>query len=190
MSKSILNLSVPLRQLRGRLGLIHPHWPAYPNGVRIILGDFNACDPERGSNVWNLSFTDGDPERLPCSTLYFHTSKIDRIFINLPMAAARDFRRSSHVVENLWKKTIPSDHAAVRLVIQKPTHRGHQNKRIPNWMSTNIPSLVLSCSNSMTTTDSDPFCALAECKVFLHKAKKMTKRELSRQNLTASVQSF
>ena len=32
-----------LRQLRGRLRLIHPHWPAYPNGVGIILGDFNIC---------------------------------------------------------------------------------------------------------------------------------------------------
>ena len=27
-----------LRQLRGRLCLIHPHWPANPNGVGIILG--------------------------------------------------------------------------------------------------------------------------------------------------------
>ena len=51
------------------------------------------------------------------------------------MAEARDFRCSSHVVENLWKKTDPSDHAAVRLVIQKPTHRGDQNKRVPSWMS-------------------------------------------------------
>ena len=42
------------RQLRGRLGLIHPHWPAYPNGVDIILGDFKICDPEeRRFNVWN-----------------------------------------------------------------------------------------------------------------------------------------
>ena len=30
-----------LRQLRGRLHLIHPHWPSYPNGVGSILGDFN-----------------------------------------------------------------------------------------------------------------------------------------------------
>ena len=30
-----------LRQLRGRLRLIHSHWPAYPSGVGIILGDFN-----------------------------------------------------------------------------------------------------------------------------------------------------
>ena len=49
-----------LRQLRGRLRLIHPHWPAYPNGVGIILGDFNICDPEEGRfNVWNQTFTDG-----------------------------------------------------------------------------------------------------------------------------------
>ena len=37
----------------------------------------------------------------------------------------------------------------------------------------NIPFLVPSCSNFMTTTDSllDPFCALAEFKVLLHKAQ-------------------
>ena len=60
-------------------------------------------------------------------------SRIDRIFINLPMAEARDFRCPSHVFENLGKKTIPSDHAAVRLVFQKPTNRGHQGKLIPSW---------------------------------------------------------
>ena len=37
-----------LRQLRGRLRLIHPHWHAYPSGVGAILGDFNICDPEEG----------------------------------------------------------------------------------------------------------------------------------------------
>ena len=104
------------------------------------------------------TFTDGDPGK----TVVFHSffpyilevaqsdytrrdssafgvirtlSRIDRIFINLPMAEARVFHCSSHVVENLWKKTIPSDHAAVRLAIQKPTNRGHQSKRIPSWMS-------------------------------------------------------
>ena len=58
-------------------------------------------------------------------------SRIDHIFINSSMAEARDFHCSSHVVENFGKKTIPSDHAAVRLVIQKPSRRGPQNKRIP-----------------------------------------------------------
>ena len=125
----------------------------------IILGDFNICDPEEGRfNVWSQSFTDGDPGK----TAVFHSffpyvleiapsdytrkdssavgnirtlSRIDRIFINLPMTEARDFHCSSHVVENLGKKTIPSDHAAVRIVTQKPTHRGHQSKRIPSWLA-------------------------------------------------------
>ena len=43
-----------LRQLRGRLCLIHPHRPAYSRYVGVILGDFNMCDPEEGRfNVWN-----------------------------------------------------------------------------------------------------------------------------------------
>ena len=92
-----------LGQLRGRLRLIHPHWPAYPNEVGIILDDFNICDTEEGRfNVWNQTFTDGDPGK----TAVFHSffplvlevaqsayrrkdsvrtlSRIDRIFINLP----------------------------------------------------------------------------------------------------------
>ena len=123
-----------------RLSIILPHWLAYPCGVGVILCDFNICDPEEGRfNVWNQSFTDGDPGK----TAVFHSffpyvfeiaqsdctrrdssalgvirtlSRIDRIFINLPMAEARDFHSSSHVAENFGKKTIPSDHAAVRLV--------------------------------------------------------------------------
>ena len=59
-----------LRQLRGRLRLIHPHWLSYPSGVGIILGDFNICDPEEGRfNVWNQTFTDGDPRK----TAVFHS---------------------------------------------------------------------------------------------------------------------
>ena len=58
-------LYLTLRQLRGRLGLIYPHWPAYPNGVGVIVGDFNICDPEEGRfNVWNQTFTDGDPGQI------------------------------------------------------------------------------------------------------------------------------
>ena len=59
-----------LRQLRGRLSIIHPHWPAYPRGVGVILGDFNICYPEEGRfNVWNQTFTDGDPGK----TAVFHS---------------------------------------------------------------------------------------------------------------------
>ena len=59
-----------LRQLRGRLRLIHPHWPAYPSGVGVILGDFNICDPEEGRfHVWNQSFTEDDHGK----TAVFHS---------------------------------------------------------------------------------------------------------------------
>ena len=103
----------------------------------IILGDFNICDPEEGRfNVWNQTFTDGDPGKTAVFHSFFpHVLTVAQSDYNLPMAEARDFRCSSHVVENLGKKTIPSDRAAVRLVIQKPTPRGDQNKRIPSWMS-------------------------------------------------------
>ena len=122
---------------------------------------FNICDPGEGRlDVWNQTFTDGDPGK----TAVFHSffpyvleiaqsdytrdssavgnirtlSRIDRFFFlfqNLLLAEARDFHGSSHVVENFGKKTLPSDHAAVRLVIQKAISRRHQNKRIPSCMS-------------------------------------------------------
>ena len=98
------------------------------------------------------------------------------------MAEARDFHCSSHVVENFGKKTIPSDHAAVRLVIQKTTNRGHQNKRIPSWMSKHpILGSILQQLHDDHRSTPDPFCALAVFKVLQHKAKKITKRELARQ---------
>ena len=96
-------------------------------------------------------------ERLPCSTHFFHMTLkllnlitrggtpqplesyalcqgLSDFFINLPMAEARDFHCYCHVFENLGNRTIPSDHAAVRLVIPKPKNREHQSKRIPSWM--------------------------------------------------------
>ena len=109
-------------------------------------------------------------------------SRIDRSFINLPMAEARDFHCSSHVFENLGNRTIPGDHAAVRLVIYKPTNRGHQSKRIPSWMSKQL----VFCSLLQQLHDDhnfsrDPFDVLAEFEVLLQKAKKQTIRELSRK---------
>ena len=89
------------------------------------------------------------------------------------MAEARDFHCSSHVVENLGKKTIPSDHTAVRFVIQKPTNRRHQSERISNWKSKHL----IFCSILQQLHDDHnffhaPFGALAEFKVRLQKAKK------------------
>ena len=132
------------------------------------------------------------PERLPCSTLSFHMflrllNLIIRegtprplvsyalcqglivFFHNLPMAEARDVHCCSHVVENLGKRTIPSDHAAVRFVIQKPTHRGHH---------TYSQLDVLQQLDDDHRFSLDP---LAEFKVLLHRAKRITKRGLSKQ---------
>ena len=62
-----------MSQLRGRLHLIHPHWPSFPNGVGIILDDFNNCDPEEGRcHVWNQTFTDGDPRKTAVFHSFFH----------------------------------------------------------------------------------------------------------------------
>ena len=97
---------------------------------------------------WNQTFTDGDTGKAALFHSLFphvfenaqtdHTrrdssvvgikltlSRSDRIFINLP-AEARDFHCSSHVFENLGRRSIPSDHAAVLLF---KIDRGQQGKR-------------------------------------------------------------
>ena len=59
-----------LSQLCVRLSIIHSHWLAYPRGVGVLSGDFNICDPEEERfNVWNQTFTDGDPAK----TVVFHS---------------------------------------------------------------------------------------------------------------------
>ena len=75
------------------------------------------------------------------------------------MAEVRDF----HVFENLGERSIPSDHAAVRVVVQNPTPRGHQGNRIPSWMSKhpvfcsisgltkNISTLLTHLAHSLTS---------------------------------------
>ena len=98
------------------------------------------------------------------------------------MAEARDFHCYSHVFENLGNRAIPSDHAAVRLVIQKPTNREQQGKRIQSWMSKHpVFYFILKRLHDDHRFSADPFCALAEFKTILEKGKKQTVRELSRK---------
>ena len=59
-----------------------------------------------------------------------------------------------------WRRSIPSDHAAVRVVTQKPNIRSNLGKRIPSWMSSH-----------------PVFCS--DFKVVLEKARKRTFHELS-----------
>ena len=98
------------------------------------------------------------------------------------MAEARDFHCLSHIFENLVKRSIPSDHAAVRVVIQKPTIRGHQGKRIPSWMSKHpVFCCLFKRLDDEHQYPADPFGALADFKTILEKAKTQTVRELSRK---------
>ena len=156
--------------------------------------------------MWNQTFTDGDAGK----TAMFHSffphfleiaqrdytfrdstalgiirtlSRIDHILINIPMAEARDFHCYSHVFENLENRTIPSDHAAVRLVIHKPTCRGQQCKRIRNWISKHptIFCYILKRLHDDHRYCADPFGAPAEFKAILEKSKKQTVPELSRK---------
>ena len=53
------------------------------------------------------------------------------------------------MLENLGKRSIPSDQAAVRIVIQKPNVRG---KRIPSWISKLFFALFLKRLHDATDT--------------------------------------
>ena len=113
--------------------MITPHWPLYPEALGVITGDFNICEPEEGRfNTWNQTFTDGDAWKAALFPFLFPSrrdptadgttrtlSRIDRAFTNLPMAQAGDFHCYTHVFRNLGERSIPSDHAAVRVVILK-----------------------------------------------------------------------
>ena len=87
------------------------------------------------------------------------------------MAEARDFLCYSHVAENLGERSMPSDHVAVRVAVQKPTMLCDQVKRIPSWMSKH----PVFCSILQKISDdhqypADPCAALADFKVILEKA--------------------
>ena len=100
----------------------------------------------------------------------------------LLVAEARNFHCYFHVFENLGNRTIPSDHTAERLVIQKPTNRGHQSKRIPGWMSQRpVFCSLLQRLHVDHRISADPSSALAEFKVLLEKTTRLTIRELSRK---------
>ena len=49
------------RNLRGRLQRISMHWPRYPDGFGIVIGDFNICEPDEGRfHVLSRASTEGD----------------------------------------------------------------------------------------------------------------------------------
>ena len=148
-----------LRSLRERPRRLSTHWTQYPEGFGIIISDFNICEPEEGRlNVTNQTFTDGDAGRTALFRTFFSyaletaqpnftrrdaaadgtirtLSRIDRAFINVPMAEARDFRCHSHVTDNFGERSIPSDHVAIRIDTQKPQDHCGTSGQVPPWMS-------------------------------------------------------
>ena len=165
-----------LRQLRGRLRLIHPHCIAYPSGVGIILGDFNICDTEEGRfNVWNRSFTNGDPG----NTAVFHSFFSHVLEVAQSEYTRRDSTAPSYVLfqelieflsicPRLKPETSIVTLMSLRTWGRKPfrviTQQYASSFRNPQIEDTranefpagcpNIPISVPYCSSFMTTTDS------------------------------------
>ena len=108
-----------------------------------------------------------------------------------PLTTARAQDTGSHpycvntyVFENHGERSIPSDHAALRGVLQKATIRCNQVKHIPSWMS-KYPvfcAILKQISDGHQYPD-DPLAALADFKVILEKARKQTHTELLRNTL-------
>ena len=65
-------------------------------------------------------------------------------------------------------------------VVQKPTSRCDQVKRIPSWMSKHSVFSTLKRISEVHQYPDKPFAALAEFKVILEKARKQTHQELLR----------
>ena len=83
----------------------------------------------------NQKFTRKDT---PADCTLLTLSRIDRAFINIPKAEARDFHCYSHVSDKLGERSVPSDHVATRIVVQKPIGRCDGVKRIPSWMAKHL----------------------------------------------------
>ena len=99
-------------------------------------------------------------------------SKIDRALLNFPEESAR-LLLLLLCFENLGKRSIPIDHAAVRVDIQKPTTEGHQGNRLPSWMSKNpVFCSILKRLGEEHQFPTDPFGALADFKIIIEKIKK------------------
>ena len=60
-------------------------------------------------------------------------SRIDRVFVNLPMAKLRDFQCHSHTIGTVGDKSEPGDHITVRLVIECPRREQLDHPVIRRW---------------------------------------------------------
>ena len=92
-----------------------------------------------------------------------HTlSRIDRVFVNLPMADLRDFQCHSHTIGTIGDRSVPSiDHTPVRLVIEC-SRSEHMNHPVIRRWPTQHPLFIcaLDVEHRNKLYDVDPFIAL------------------------------
>ena len=111
-----------------------------------------------------------------------HTlSRNDRAFIICPWQRRGSFHCYSYVSDNVGERSIPSDHVAVRIVVQKPMGHCDTVKRIPSWMAKHpvFCTILKQISDDHRYSD-EPFAALADFKLIIDKARKQAHRELMR----------
>ena len=85
------------------------------------------------------------------------------------------------MTDNLVEKSISSDHAAVRIFIQKPLSFCDTVKRTPSWMVKHpvFCTILKQISDGHQYAD-EQFAALADLKLIIAKARKRTHHELLR----------
>ena len=199
-------LDLTLRNLRERLRFFTAHWPLYPEAHGVITRDFNICEPEEGRfNVWNQTFTDGDTGKAALFHSFFHhvleitqpdftkrdstadgtfrtLSRIDRTFINLPMAESQDFHCYSHFSRILgngpYRVTMQLYVSSYKSRLSGVTRANAFRVGYPNIpFSSQFWDSSATITNLLMTHSS----RFADSKVILEKAGKRTVHELLRK---------
>ena len=142
-----------LHELRRRLRAAAALWPTYPiMWVSSLVTSTFVTQPRVGSNLVTRPSAMVMLAALPPSSPLFsrsveiaqpffitltdvrrdgciHTfSRLDGVFVNLPMAELRDFQCHSHTVGTMGDKSVPSEHFSVWLVIESPSQEA-------NWIT-------------------------------------------------------
>ena len=195
---------LPLRQLRVRLRLIHPHWPAYACGVGVFWVISTSVIRKKDGLMFGTNHSlRATRERLQCSILSFPVS------LRLPNLITQEetlqplgsyalcrglivflsiYPWLKHVTSIALLMSLRTSNYSERPRCSTPRHPETYKSRTPEqtYSQLDVQASHFFCSSLQQLHDDhrfspDPFCALAEFKDLLHKAKKMTKRELSRQ---------
>ena len=167
------------------------------------MGDINICDPDEGRlNSRNLTFSDGDASRpavllaaftrsMEIAQPYFTRkderrigsiqtlSRIDRIFMNLPMAGLRDFRCHCRTIGSVGDTSLRSDHTPVQLTIECPSIKQQGEPVIQRWLVQH-PLFVsaLNEEHRSTVYDDDPSVALEQCKEVTFKTRSKARQAI------------